>query len=155
MSYEDLMLKAAVLSSTMHHGQVDKGGHPYWSHPVRVAGLCETPDAKMAALLHDLIEDTNLTEAGLRDQGFPDAVVDAVVLLSHVHHEPYLDYVRNLSHNPIAREVKIADLTDNMDESRLGRELTDDDRKRLVKYSKALRVLIDTKPDNQDVSGLS
>ncbi len=114
-----LLQKARAIAEEAHRGQVDKGGKPYVQHPVRVAENCCTPEAKVAALLHDTIEDGGVTAGYLREQGFPDCIVEAVVALTRREGEEYEDYVRRAAANPIAHEVKLADLEDNMDLSRI------------------------------------
>ena len=140
---EELMLllqKARAIAEEAHRGQVDKGGKPYVQHPVRVAENCCTPEAKVAALLHDTIEDGGVTAGYLREQGFPDCIVEAVVALTRQEGEDYEDYVRRVAANPIGREVKLADLSDNMDISRIPHP-TNRDWSRLEKYRRAWRLL--------------
>ena len=140
---EELMLllqKARAIAEEAHRGQVDKGGNPYVQHPVRVAEACCTPEAKIAALLHDTIEDGGVTAGYLCEQGFPDCIVEAVVALTRQEGEDYEDYVRRVAANPIGREVKLADLSDNMDISRIPHP-TNRDWSRLEKYRRAWRLL--------------
>ncbi len=129
-------LKIAVEA---HFGQRDKGGRPYIFHPLRVAGRC-TGKAKVAALLHDTVEDTSVTFEELAAQGIDEEVIAALRLLTHDKSVPYLDYVRKVKENPIAREVKMSDLQDNMDLTRL-KIVTDEDLKRVKKYHEAYRIL--------------
>lgn len=135
-----LLQKARAIAEEAHRGQVDKGGKPYVQHPVRVAEACRTPEAKIAALLHDTIEDGGVTAGYLREQGFPDSIVEAVVALTRQEGEDYEDYVRRVAANPIGREVKLADLSDNMDISRIPHP-TNKDWSRLEKYRRAWRLL--------------
>lgn len=135
-----LLQKARAIAEEAHRGQVDKGGSPYVQHPVRVAEACCTPEAKVAALLHDTIEDGGVTAGYLREQGFPDSIVEAVVALTRQEGEDYEDYVRRVAANPIGREVKLADLSDNMDISRIPHP-TNRDWGRLEKYRRAWRLL--------------
>ena len=129
-------LKIAVEA---HYGQRDKGGRPYICHPLRVAAGC-SGKAKVAALLHDTVEDTSVTFEQLAELGIDEEILAAVRLLTHDKSVPYLDYVRQVKENPIAREVKLSDLRDNMDISRLG-SLTDEDLERLRKYHEAYTIL--------------
>ena len=131
-------LKVAVEA---HFGQRDKGGRPYIFHPLRVAAGC-SGKAKVAALLHDTVEDTSVTFEKLAELGIDGEILAAVRLLTHDKSVPYLDYVRKVKENPIAREVKMSDLRDNMDLKRL-KSLTDKDIRRLEKYHEAYMILED------------
>lgn len=137
MSNYELALKIATEA---HKGQVDKAGVPYINHPLTVASLVETEEEKIVALLHDTIEDTNITEQDLLNYGFSNKIVEAVKLLTHNKNVPYMDYVAKIKNNELARKVKIADLTHNSDLSRL-KEITDKDKKRYKKYQNALLYL--------------
>ncbi|WP_311678869.1 HD domain-containing protein [Sneathia vaginalis] len=137
MSNYELALKIATEA---HKGQVDKAGVPYINHPLTVASLVETEEEKIVALLHDTIEDTNITEQDLLNYGFSNKIVEAVKLLTHNKDVPYMDYVAKIKDNELARKVKIADLTHNSDLSRL-KEITDKDKKRYNKYQNALLYL--------------
>ena len=108
MNNYELVLKIATEA---HKGQVDKVGVPYINHPLTVASLVDTEEEKIVALLHDTIEDTNITEQDLIDYGFPNEIVEAVKLLTHNKNVPYMDYVAKIKDNELARKVKIADLT--------------------------------------------
>ena len=131
-------LKVAVEA---HFGQRDKGGRPYIFHPLRVAAGC-SGKAKVAALLHDTVEDTSVTFEQLAELGIDGEILAAVRLLTHDKSVPYLDYVRKVKKNPIAREVKLSNLRDNMDLKRL-KSLTDEDIRRLEKYHEAYTILKD------------
>lgn len=92
------------------------------------------------ALLHDILEDTDTTAQELRGLGFSKEIVDAIILMTHDKAVPYLDYVRSIKENPIAKAVKISDLTHNSDLSRLD-TITDKDIERVEKYKRALEIL--------------
>jgi (p)ppGpp synthase/HD superfamily hydrolase len=94
------------------------------------------------ALLHDVVEDTNITFEDLINEGFPDEIISALKLMTHDDSVPYMDYVAQLKDNPIARTVKLADLKHNSDESRLN-NITEKDIRRNEKYKKALEFLLD------------
>ena len=117
MIYTPLTIKAMKFAYDAHHGQLDYNGVPYIFHPVHLAESMEDEISCAAALLHDVIEDTAVTEAQLRVQ-FPAQVVDAVMYLTHDDGLDYFDYVRKIRENPIAVKVKLADLAHNTDESR-------------------------------------
>lgn len=142
MDWNELHDLALAIASRAHSGQCDKAGNDYISHPLRVAERCRSPKAKIVALLHDTIEDTDVTAPYLLEQGFPREIVDAVLSVTRSEDEPYDDYVHRVSANPIGREVKRADLEDNMDLRRLN-ELTDSDVARLRKYLRAWHYLQD------------
>lgn len=120
MNGADMVRKAMSVAVAAHEGQVDKAGAPYIYHPVRVALCCSGWKEKAVALLHDVIEDGGAGEADLLDAGFPEDVVTAVSCLTKKDGEDYMDYVRRVGKNSLARSVKIMDLADNMDVSRLG-----------------------------------
>ena len=118
MIYTKLTMEAMRIAYQAHHGQVDKGGIPYVLHPVHLAEQMTDEYSTCAALLHDVVEDTDVTLDALA-QIFPAAVMDALALLTHKESEPYEAYVERLKHNPIARAVKLADLHHNSDQSRI------------------------------------
>ncbi len=128
------------IASRAHAGQYDKSGRVYVLHPIRVSERCVTLKAKIVALLHDTIEDTDVTVDYLRETGFPDEIVEAVLSVTRREGETYEDYVRRAAMNPIGREVKIADLEDNMNVFRLP-EFTDRDAARIRKYIQAWHYL--------------
>lgn len=132
---------ALVIATQAHQGQTDKAGVSYLYHPLTVASLVEGDDAKAVALLHDVIEDSEVTSQDLLEAGLSSEIVDAVQLLTKSRRLSYQDYLAALKGNDLARRVKIADLTHNLDASRLNRDLTDADLKRLAKYRAALEFL--------------
>ena len=133
----DLALKIAIQA---HKGQKDKAGREYVMHPIRVAERCKDPRAKIVALLHDTIEDTEVTAEYLLGEGFPEEIVNGILSVTKREGETYDDFVSRAATNAIGREVKIADLEDNMDIRRL-REITDIDAERLRKYHRAWQFL--------------
>lgn len=110
---------AQSIAAAAHKGQVDKAGKPYIEHPAHVAASVQGDVAKAVAWLHDVVEDTPLTFADLRERGVAPEVIEALKLLTHDESVPYLEYVRSLKPNPLARAVKLADLRHNSDLSRL------------------------------------
>lgn len=133
----NLALKIAVLA---HQDQTDKGGVPYIGHPIAVSQMVEREDEKIVALLHDVIEDSNITIEDLKWYGFPEEILCAISLLTKRNGTPYQEYLSNLKENDLARAVKIADLTHNSDLSRL-KKITEEDRLRKEQYEKAIRLL--------------
>ena len=132
---------AGRIAVEAHKGQKDKSGEDYVLHPIRVAEKCKSINAKVVALLHDTIEDTDVTAEYLRSEGFPEEIINAVLSVTKQEGESYEDFVRRATENPIGKEVKIADLEDNMDIRRL-KEITDEDVARLRKYLCAWQYLI-------------
>lgn len=106
--------KAIALAAAAHVGQVDKAGAPYILHPLRVMLAVEGEHAKMAAVLHDVVEDTYVTIAELSRAGFPKPVIAAVIALTKLPGMSRLEAARMAAADPIARVVKLADLADNM-----------------------------------------
>lgn len=140
MIYTFLTKKAMKLAYAAHHGQTDKSGVPYIFHPIHLAEQMEDEATTIAALLHDLIEDSDYTLDDLRAEGFPQPVLDALDLLTHTKGTPYLDYIKSLRNNYIAATVKRADLRHNIDLTRLG--IVDEQTlKRIEKYQNALKIL--------------
>lgn len=120
MIYTEKTMKAMRLAYDVHHGHLDKGGMPYINHPLHVAEDMRTESETIAALLHDVVEDGDVTFGDLLREGFPPEAVDAVRALTKADGVPYDAYIRGVKQNPIARRVKIADLRHNMDLSRIG-----------------------------------
>jgi (p)ppGpp synthase/HD superfamily hydrolase len=131
---------AISIAAQAHRGQRDKAGAPYLLHPLRLMLRMDSEATMMAAVLHDVVEDSDWTLEGLRERGFPEEVVEAVACLTHRDGESYEEFVERLRPNPLARRVKIADLEDNMNVLRIGR-LGPNDLQRLEKYHRAWRVL--------------
>lgn len=139
--YGELFDRALQIATQVHREQKDKSGREYIMHPIRVAERCKNPKARIVALLHDTIEDTCVTAEYLRSEGFTDEIVNGVLSVTKREGESYDDFVRRAAENAIGREVKIADLEDNMDIRRL-KEITDKDVHRLRKYLRAWQYLI-------------
>lgn len=114
-----LLDKAALICVTKHAGQRDKMGCAYFQHPMRVAMRCRTDEEKMVALLHDTIEDTDITAEYLLAEGFPQSVVDGILSVTKREGESYEDFVARAKQNPLGRVVKLHDLEDNLDIFRL------------------------------------
>lgn len=136
--------RAIEIAAAAHTGQTDKAGAPYISHPLRVAlGFIRAGDEERAivAVLHDVIEDSATTAADLRREGFSDAIVKAVEALTRPEDEPYPDFILRAAANDLARPVKVADLKDNLNRTRLAKLPADKREKLLAKYEGALEML--------------
>ena len=131
---------AIALAANAHAGQVDKAGQPYILHPLRVMLQVSGAHERMAAALHDVVEDTEVSLDALREQGFPPEVVEAVDALTKRDGETRMQAAKRAAANAIARVVKIADVQDNLDTRRLN-QLTPEDETRLQEYREVLSYL--------------
>lgn len=141
MIYTEATKKALLLAFEAHNGQLDKAGLPYICHPLHVAEQMTDEDSAVTALLHDVAEDTDVSLADIAAAGFKPEVVQALTLLTHDKAVPYLDYVKALAPDPLARRVKMADIRHNMDDTRLGPLSEETRKRRLNKYAPALELL--------------
>ena len=141
MIYTELTKKALRLCFEAHKDQLDKSGLPYVFHPFHLAEQMDTEETVCVALLHDVVEDTDYTLEDLIAMGFPKPVTDALALMTHDENVPYLDYVSKLKDNPVARQVKLADLKHNSDLTRLDR-IDEKALERVEKYRKAMELLL-------------
>lgn len=123
-----------------HKGQVDKGGNPYILHPLAVMNRVETIEEKIVAVLHDVVEDTEVTIDQLRETGFSEEILEAINLLTKAKEDSYEEFIEKTLKNRIARNVKIADIKENMNLSRI-QDPSEQDYMRLEKYKRALERL--------------
>lgn len=140
MIYTPLTKKAMKIAFAAHKNQVDKSGIPYIYHPIHLAEQMQDEKTTCVALLHDVIEDTDITSEHLQEQGFNADILAALDLLTHDKSVPYMDYIRTIKENKFAAVVKIADLIHNSDLSRLD-EVTEKALQRVEKYKKAIEIL--------------
>ena len=147
MVYTPLTNKALIYAYNAHHGQLDYNGIPFIFHPLHLAEQMDDELSCCAALLHDIVEDTQLTLDDLRRE-FPEEVVSVVALLTHeenaeYHYEDYFDYIRKIRENPTAKKIKMADIAHNCDQSRcVGAGLPPEKLEWWrQKYQKALEIL--------------
>ncbi|SNU07810.1 HD domain-containing protein [Lachnospiraceae bacterium] len=150
MIYTHFTKLAMKVAYKAHEGQTDRNGLPYIYHPLHLAEQMETEDTCVVALLHDVVEDTDMTIEDLRVLGFTEKQLEAVEYMTHISPEgelteeekleDYYSYVRRIKENEIATKVKLADLAHNSDLTRLDK-VTDADLKRLEKYQKAVDIL--------------
>lgn len=137
----NFLIDAEAIARQFHTGQTDKNGIDYIEHPQRVAAKVASPEAKAVAWLHDVIEDTEMTAAGLIEAGIPVAVVEAVELLTRtpeISNDVYYEYIRG---NSLALEVKLADIADNTDPARVALLDKSTQERLATKYEKALASL--------------
>jgi (p)ppGpp synthase/HD superfamily hydrolase len=111
--------KAISIAVSAHVGQKDKADKPYILHPLRLMFKMQTENEMIAAVLHDVVEDTDWTLERLEAEGFDEEVIIAVKLLTHDKKVPYKKYIKAIKTNKIALRVKLADLEDNMDIKRI------------------------------------
>jgi len=138
--------KALTIAAQSHKGQYDKVGKEYLFHPLTVSSYCQTQKGKIVGLLHDVVEDTPITLEEL-SKIFDDEIVTAIGLLTKTEGFDINEYYAAIKNNPLAREVKMADLTHNMDMSRFdGKEITEKDRARSKKYKDYYSYLSDEMP---------
>jgi len=144
MIYTPLTIRAMQIAYDAHHGQTDKAGVPYVFHPLHLAEAMTDEISCCAALLHDTVEDTNITLEALAGE-FPPEVVEAVKMLTHEEGTDYFDYVRRIRNSPIARTVKLADLQHNSDATRFAGVSVPEEKIGYLrdKYTKAKAILLE------------
>ena len=135
-----MLQKALNIASDAHRGQLDKGGKPYIFHPLYVASHVDGINEKIVALLHDVVEDTDVTLDDLRNEGFSEEIICAINVLTKTD-DDYDNYLKKVKSNEMARKVKIEDIKHNMDGTRL-KSITEKDKSRIEKYKKALGYLL-------------
>ena len=140
MIYTPMTKIALKLCFETHKDQVDKSGMPYVFHPFHLAEQMTDEETTIVALLHDVVEDSDRTLDDLKELGFSEKVLSAIELMTHADGVPYMEYVAKIKSNPIAKEVKLADLKHNSDMSRL-ETVTPYDEARAEKYKKAIELL--------------
>lgn len=131
-------LKAIFIAIKAHKGQKDKGGRRYIFHPIKVSLGVKSKDAKIVAILHDVLEDSNYTIKDLNFLTYKQK--KALLLLTHKKDEDYFEYIYKIKKNTIAKEVKLSDLKQNMNLKRL-KNIDKKDIKRYDKYTEAIRIL--------------
>lgn len=139
-SLQALLERAIAIAEQQHAGQVDKAGRPYIEHPLRVMNTMSSDAERIVAVLHDVIEDTNLTLNQLAAEGFPGYVLDALDSVTRRAAETYDAFVARAAKDPIGRVVKYADLQDNANLARIGAP-TAADVARTEKYRRAMAQL--------------
>ena len=134
--------RAIEIATEAHRDQFDKAGNDYIQHPLRVMAAGKTTNEKIVGVLHDVVEDTDWTFERLAEEGFSSEIIEALQCVTKLSEtEPYDKFIARVKTNKLAIAVKLNDLTDNMDIRRLD-ELTEKDFKRLQKYHKAYKQLL-------------
>lgn len=129
--------RAIAIAATAHAGQVDKGGAPYILHPLKVMLRMDSLEERIVAVLHDVVEDCGVSLDDLRKEGFSEEVLTAIESVTKVAGESYEDFVERAAQNPIGRVVKLADLEENSDLSRIASPSWED-LERVEKYRRAI-----------------
>ncbi|MGE8481305.1 HD domain-containing protein [Pseudomonas sp. FP1740] len=132
--------RAIAIAATAHEGQVDKGGAPYILHPLKVMLRVNTLEERIVAVLHDVVEDCGVSLDDLRKEGFSETVLTAIASVTKAPGESYEAFVERAAQNPIGRVVKLADLEENSDLSRIAQPSWED-LERIEKYRRAIGVL--------------
>ena len=133
--------RAIEIARQAHVGQVDKGGADYIGHPLRVMEMGRTEDEKIVGVLHDVVEDSDWTFEMLEEEGFAPEIIEALRCLTKLSKdEDYEHFMARVKSNKMAIKVKLCDLTDNLDSSRLA-NVTEEDIKRSRKYARAYSFL--------------
>jgi len=132
--------RAIAIAATAHEGQIDKAGAPYVLHPLRMMLRMATLDERITAVLHDVVEDCDVTLEMLRTEGFSDHVIEAIDSVTKRSGESYDDFVQRAASNPIGPRVKLVDLQDNSDLTRI-QHPTERDYVRVEKYRRAIEML--------------
>ena len=139
MIYTKNTKKAIIIAYNAHINQKDRSGLPYILHPIHLAEQMDTEEECIVALLHDVVEDTDITFEELEKE-FSKTIIDALKLLTHDKDTDYFEYIEKIKSNPLAVKVKLADLKHNSDETRL-ENITEKDIARNKKYVKAIKML--------------
>ncbi|SDH77223.1 HD domain-containing protein [Pseudomonas flavescens] len=133
--------RAIAIAAAAHEGQLDKAGTPYILHPIKVMLRVDSVQARIAAVLHDVVEDSDVSLQALREEGFGEDVLRAIAALSKIPGESYEAFIERAIADPIARQVKLADLRENSDLSRLASP-SEIDHQRTEKYARAIERIL-------------
>jgi (p)ppGpp synthase/HD superfamily hydrolase len=145
----DVLEKALGIALIAHAGQKDKAGAPYILHPLRLMMTADEPDTQVTALLHDVLEDSELTEDDLNQAGIPAHIAAAVAALTRQIDETYEEFIERIAQDPLARRVKILDIQDNLNLKRL-KSVNKADLMRVTEYHRALQYLLEAEEQEAD-----
>ncbi len=140
MDLNEMMELALLMAVKAHKGQVDKGGNPYILHPIAVSNMMQSKEEKIVAILHDIVEDTDIFLSDLSEAGFSDEIVNAIDCITRRKEEAYITYLNRVKENKISKSVKRADLKHNMDLSRI-KNPTKKDFDRVKRYQYYANIL--------------
>ena len=143
-----MLIKAIEIATKAHKGQVDKGGHDYIGHPLRVMESLDTEEEKIVGVLHDVVEDTDIKIADLQRAGFNDSVIDSIRCMTRREAQTWNSYIRGIMDNKVALRVKLSDLRDNLNLTRL-RSLKDIDINSLNMYLNTYHKLVKYERENR------
>ncbi len=132
--------QAILIATKAHAGQTDKAGQPYILHPLRLMFKFFSEDERIVSVMHDIVEDSAITLEDLKNLGFSEPIIEAIECLTKLNNESYESFIMRVSKNDLARKVKIEDIKDNLDLTRLNR-VTSKDFTRVEKYHRALKNL--------------
>ena len=141
ISGQGTLERAIEIAARRHAGQVDKGGAPYILHPLRVMLRVARGAQQIVAVLHDVVEDSEVTFEDLEREGFSAEVINGLRAVTKVEGESYEDFVARAALDPVGKAVKLADLMENSDLSRIA-EPSQKDLERVEKYGRAIRYLM-------------
>lgn len=139
--HSHLLDRAICIASEAHSGQTRWDGSPYILHPLRVMAAVESPQEKIVAVLHDVVEDTEVTFSDLAAEGFSNSLLVPLRILTREDEDDYETYIEDIKPHHLAREVKKADLRDNLNVLEVPLPLSRKQCERLKKYQKAYRFL--------------
>lgn len=145
-----ILEKAIIIATKAHEGQVDKAGEPYILHSIRVMLSGKTVIERICGVLHDVIEDTDITLEHLQTEGFSKEILLALDALTKRHYETYDEFINRVIENKVACKVKLSDLFDNMDLSRI-KNPSEKDYKRIEKYRDATNKILKAMENNGHV----
>lgn len=150
--------RAIEIATEAHKNQLDKAGQPYILHPERVSNRGKNITEKICGMLHDVVEDSSWTFEQLEKEGFEKEIIEVLKLLTRQPHEDYGTFIERVCTHPVAVAVKIYDVEDNLDVTRM-EQLTEKDRQRINRYLKVLPMLkeaekrhIQAKEDNKEAA---
>lgn len=141
ISGQGTLERAIEIAARTHAGQVDKGGAPYILHPLRVMLRVAPGPQQIVAVLHDVVEDSDISFEDLEREGFSAEVINGLRAVTKVEGESYEDFVARAALDPVGKAVKLADLMENSDLSRIA-EPSQKDLERIEKYGRAIRYLM-------------
>lgn len=136
-----MLEKAIEIAVEAHRGQIDKAGKIYILHPMRVMLRGKNETEMIVGILHDTVEDTPVTLDMLRMEGFSEEILEAISCITKEKGEDYGHFINRVLTNPLATQVKLYDIEDNMNRDRIPFP-TPKDEARFAKYEKYHSVIL-------------